>query len=100
MLTKAEEIALLDKTIAGLPEGYLKDILTSERNTIVRAIECDLTCLDMHYAFEQMIGANRELQQVRDRIREVGDELTRRNRAINSARSDILKLVGDLQKAL
>ena len=51
-MTKEDEIALLDRTIAGLPDSYVRDILLNERGAIVQAIEWDLCYTDLHAAQE------------------------------------------------
>ena len=47
MLSKDEEKALLARTIEGLPDGYLRDILESERAAIEHAIDLDVAFLGL-----------------------------------------------------
>lgn len=70
MLTKHDERDLVAKTIAALPDSYLRDILTTERDSIIRAIDDDLTFLDLAELGRQIIAEREALRAVRAEIME------------------------------
>ena len=77
-MTKSEEREFVDKTIARLPDSYLKDILVSEREPILRAIDEDLCYIDITALQVQVVEeqANVKLAQ----------------RAVNAAKHELAQI--------
>jgi len=79
---KQDEIAKLDSIISGLSDGYLKDILTTERVAIVDAIRNDLCFTDFHGRTARMMADIKDLtEQIKAKRAEL-DRITRDYRAV------------------
>lgn len=98
MLTKAEEIALLDKTIEGLPEGYLKDILSNERAAIVKAIENDVGFTGLDRVVNEAIRAHKRIAELKAAEVVAVGKLTKANTAIYDAHVDLRRLSARLHE--
>ena len=67
-MTKLEEIQLVHATIRALPDSYLRDILETERPTIVNAIENDMTFIDLGELSRIIIAEREALRAVQAEI--------------------------------
>lgn len=98
MMTKDDELALLDTFVAGLPDGYLRDILTDGRPAIERDIRNDMTAGTLSHLENLRRQASDDLAAVRKQLQAAQDELSRTMRQVNRANDALAELRTDAKR--
>lgn len=100
MLTKTEECILLDDTIVKLPPGYLRDILVSEHDAIVTAIQNDVTFLGLARAVDEAIQAHKRIAEAEKCLAKIRAEMETYETGRQTAELRIRRLISDLTELL
>lgn len=98
MVTKDEELALLDNFIAGLPDSYLRDILTDGRSAIERDIRRDIAAGTLSHLESLRRTASDELATVRKQLQAAQDELSRTMKQVHRATDALAELRTDAKR--
>lgn len=101
MLTKDEEKALLAATIAGLPDGYLRDILIIETDVIHAVIDQDRGFIDLPKLVrlcreeeDRLSVLRRNRMALEAELRELDRQRQRLQDGLRELRSDARRLAG------
>jgi hypothetical protein len=89
MLSKNEEIELLDRIIAGCPVGYVRDILVNEREDFIIAIKNDFGFISFSQTFKMVEDARKELTDANNSLRISKEELMRHERMLERVKDEI-----------
>lgn len=93
-LSKTEEKELFVATVDALPDGYVRDILTSQTAAVFSAIDADLGYIDLHAAQKEVMAARAELAQIDKQKAERETQLARLEAELKRARAE-LKLASE-----
>lgn len=91
-LTKADELELYTKTVASLPDGYIRDILTDLQPCVERAVSNDLCQLDWRFWETCAVEAQEQCKTIRLEAKDLLDQFNAKKREVDRLQRELSEL--------